>query len=228
MAVGAARLLREAGLGYDGPLAMQEFAARLWRSQFDRITYHESHDEAGNAPGTTRTSMVAVNHAALVGATREFAEARRVACGTSVSAGTHVLHGRGDRRPEGHTYDNMSRSKENLLGERASTGAAMFRFYQTLSGCGAPPGPPLRQIDIVHVSDPSRVIAFTRRRPDRRPGRDLPEQSPFLDGYLIQTDPDRLLSGSGRKPSIAIPLSTAGPTSATWGCHPCRQRPAGW
>ena len=63
MASGKARLLRQAGFGDDGPLAIQQFAGPLWQTQFDKVAYHESHDEAGNAGGSARTSMVAVNHA---------------------------------------------------------------------------------------------------------------------------------------------------------------------
>src|SRR5262249_38752315 len=51
MAGGKARLLHEAGFGNDDPLAFDQFAEALWSSQFQRVVYHESHDEAGNAEG---------------------------------------------------------------------------------------------------------------------------------------------------------------------------------
>ncbi len=52
---GKSRLLREAGFGHNGPLAMQQFAGSLWATQYNTVAYHESHDEAGNATGSLRT-----------------------------------------------------------------------------------------------------------------------------------------------------------------------------
>jgi 1,4-alpha-glucan branching enzyme len=46
---GRARLLKQAGLGGDEPLAIDTFAGRLYDSHADKVVYHESHDEAGNA-----------------------------------------------------------------------------------------------------------------------------------------------------------------------------------
>jgi 1,4-alpha-glucan branching enzyme len=135
MAGGKARLLRQAGFGDDGPLAIEQFAGPLWQTQFDKIDYAECHDEAGNAKGTARTSMVAVNHAPLVGATRDFAEARcRVACGLSMlSAGTPMFFmGEEIVAQRSYRFDNVSQSKEDLAGERAGAGARMFRFYQDI------------------------------------------------------------------------------------------------
>jgi len=76
MAGGKARLLKNAGLMESGGLDMEQFASVLYQSQFNKIVYHESHDEAGNADGTQRTIMCAVNGAPLFGTTREYAEAR--------------------------------------------------------------------------------------------------------------------------------------------------------
>src|SRR5690606_28875188 len=86
---GSARLLWEAGLGGDEPLRLFEFASALHATQFNRVVYHESHDEAGNAHNSARTLVTAVNGAALVGDTRNVAEARaRLVFGLSVfSAG---------------------------------------------------------------------------------------------------------------------------------------------
>ena len=197
---GKARLLREAGFGHDGPLAMEQFADSLWQTQFDKVTYPESHDEAGNAPGTARTSMVAVNHTALVGSTRQFAESRcRVAAGLSMLSAATPMFFMGEEvlAQKRYTYDNVSQSKEDLLGERAGGGAAMFRFYQDLIRLRrSNRAIRSRNIDVVHASDPNRVIAFTRREGQTEV---LVVASlnnhPFLDGYLIQTDPGRLPSG---------------------------------
>src|SRR5262249_13654851 len=76
MAGGKARLIKTAGTGGDGPLDVEQFAGSLYQSKFNRVTYNESHDEAGNASGTARTIVCAVNAAALVGSTRDYAEAR--------------------------------------------------------------------------------------------------------------------------------------------------------
>jgi 1,4-alpha-glucan branching enzyme len=200
MAGGAARLLRQAGFGDDGPLAIQQFADQLWRTQFDKIAYHESHDEAGNSGGTARTSVVAVNHAALVGATRDFAEARcRVACGLAMlSAGTPMFFmGEEILAQRSYRHDNVSQSKEDLAGERAGAGARMFRFYQDLIRMRrANRALRSRKIDIVHASDPNRIIAFTRRdaQTEVLVVASL-NNHPFQNGYRIQTDPGRLPAG---------------------------------
>ena len=60
-----ARLLKIAGFGNNEPLAMDIFAERLTESQYGKIVYHESHDEAGNAGGSARTMCVAVNNAVM-------------------------------------------------------------------------------------------------------------------------------------------------------------------
>jgi 1,4-alpha-glucan branching enzyme len=200
MAGGAARLVRQAGFGGDGPLAIQQFADRLWRTQFDKVAYHESHDEAGNAGGSARTSMVAVNHAALVGATRRFAEARcRVACGLSMLSAATPMFFMGEEilAQRSYRFDNVSRSKEDLAGERAGAGARMFRFYQDLIRMRrANRALRSRHIDIVHASDPNRVIAFTRRdgQTEVLVVASL-SNHPFQDGYRIHTDPGRLPAG---------------------------------
>ncbi|MGE5765126.1 MAG: alpha-amylase family glycosyl hydrolase [Mycobacterium leprae] len=200
MAGGSARLLREAGFGDDGPLRMEDFADRLWRTQFDKVVYHESHDEAGNAPGTARTSLVAVNNAPLWGTTRDFAEARsRTACGLSMLSAATPMFFMGEeivaQRP--YRFDNVDDSKEDLHGERAGAGARMFRFYQDLIRLRrANSAVRSLSIDIIHVNGSGRVIAFTRSAGQTQV---LVVASlnnrPFLDGYVIETDPGRLPSG---------------------------------
>jgi 1,4-alpha-glucan branching enzyme len=204
MSGGAARLLHDAGFGFDGPLAVDAFADRLWRSQFRHVVYHESHDEAGNASGSMRTARVAVNGAALVGATRTWAEARsRVVAGLSLlSAGTPMFFmGEEIVAQKPAKYDTLATSKEDLLGERAGDGRRMFRFYQDVIRLRrANPAVTSRRIDIVHALPATRVLAFTRR--DR--GNDLLiavslNNHPFEQGYVIQTTPDRLPDGPWRE-----------------------------
>jgi 1,4-alpha-glucan branching enzyme len=201
MAGGAARLIREAGFGHDGTLAMEAFSDRLWRTQFAKVVYHESHDEAGNAGGSLRTSKAAVNNAPLLGSTRDYAEARsRVAVGLSLlSAGTPMFFmGEEVVAQKHYRHDNIGQSKEDLHGDRGSTGARMFRYYQDLIRLRhANPAVRSHHIDIVHVHGPTRVIAFTRRLAHHEV---LVVASlnnrPFLDGYVIHTQADRLPSGA--------------------------------
>ena len=73
-----ANLLKNAGFGVPGPLNMDYFAGALLATQYNKVAYHESHDEAGNDPGTERTIVTAVNGAALLeppGAMRKAAAA---------------------------------------------------------------------------------------------------------------------------------------------------------
>jgi 1,4-alpha-glucan branching enzyme len=197
---GAARVLREAGFGHDGPLPLESFAGRLWETQLGRIAYHESHDEAGNAAGSARTSVVAVNHAPLVGATRAFAEARcRVAAGLAILAAGAPMFFMGEevvaQKPV--KYDNIGKSKEDLHGERTGDGAKMFRYYQDLIRVRrSNPAAKSHHLDVIHALGSSRVIAFTRRQGSN----ELLviaclSNAPYWDGYVIETGVDRLRSG---------------------------------
>ncbi|WP_406698808.1 alpha-amylase family glycosyl hydrolase [Singulisphaera sp. Ch08] len=200
MADGAARLLHEAGFGHDGPLAMEDFAGRLWASQFAKVAYHESHDEAGNADGSLRTSRVAVNDAALFGATRTFAEARsRVAAALSILSAATPMFFMGEEvvAQKRCKFDNIATSKEDLKGERTGNGAKMFRYYQDLIRLRrANPAVRSHSIDVVHVLGANRVIAFTRRQGSHQLliVASL-NNRPFEQGYVIQTGSDRLPSG---------------------------------
>lgn len=161
-----ARLLKHAGAGGNEPLQMDWFAGALSATQHQRVVFHESHDEAGNAGGTARTLVVAVNDAPLVDATRRWAEARaRVCCGLSVlSAGTPMFFmGEEIGAQKHYTYDNFLLHREDIVAERGGQGAALFRFYQDVLTLSRR----LRSIrghniDIVHHSNPNRVIAFKR------------------------------------------------------------------
>ncbi|HEY0021023.1 MAG TPA: alpha-amylase family glycosyl hydrolase [Longimicrobium sp.] len=200
----AARLLRQAGTGSDGPLAMGRFAAELYASRFSRVVYHESHDEAGNAGGSMRTAKVAVGNAPLAGATRAYAEARcRVVAGLSLlSAGTPMFFmGEEVVAQNLYKYDNILQAREDLHGERAGAGANMFRFYRELIALRhAHPAVRSHEIDVIHAYDPTRVLAFTRRQAQSEllVVASLNNQ-PFLNGYVLQTGWGRLPAGMWRE-----------------------------
>jgi 1,4-alpha-glucan branching enzyme len=114
-----ARLLKNAGSGAAGPLSMDDFAGALVGTQFNKIAYHENHDEAGNDPNSERTMVTAVNQAPLIGATRTFAEGRtRFAFGLAAfSAGTPMfLMGEEIGAAKYFRYNDFFLNKEDLVG----------------------------------------------------------------------------------------------------------------
>jgi 1,4-alpha-glucan branching enzyme len=161
-----ANLVVTAGYGDDRPLAMDSFAGALGWSGHAKVVYHASHDEAGNAKGSSRTIVAAVNGAALVGVTRRFAEARcRFAAGMSVlSAGTPMfLMGEevGARKP--YTYDTFINNREDLVGQSRGDGKLLFEFYRELIWLRlGHPGLQTREVDVLHAHNANRVIAFRR------------------------------------------------------------------
>ncbi|WP_349262470.1 alpha-amylase family glycosyl hydrolase [Geminicoccus sp.] len=161
-----AKLLRTAGLGDQRPLAFESFAATLYQSRLKKVVYNESHDEAGNAAGSARTIVTAVNGAPLLGETRRWAEARcRFAAALTVlSPGTPMFfmgEEVGAQKP--YRYNDFVHHKEDILGERHGIGQALFRFYRDLVRLRLnEPALRSRQLNILHVHDANRVIAFRR------------------------------------------------------------------
>ena len=200
MAGDAARLLREAGFGHDGPLPLERFADGLWQTQLGHVVYHESHDEAGNAKHSLRTIRVAVNDAPVVGSTRAFAEARcRVVAGLTVlSAGTPMFFmGEEVGAQNVYKHNNTADAKEDLHGLRTGTGARLYRYYQDLIRIRRTnPAARSRYLDVVHVLGGTRVIAFVRRAAHNELliVASL-NNHPFADGYVIQTEAHRLHPG---------------------------------
>jgi len=183
---------------------MEQFAGSLVASQFNKVVYHESHDEAGNAGGTARTIVTAVAGAPLVGATRQFAEARcRVAFGLSLlSAGTPMFFtGEEVGAQQPYRFGDFLSHRENLARERAGAGAKLFRFYQDLIRFSRRhPATRAHAIDVVHVLGATRVIAFTRSAgSDQLLVVASLRNQPFLDGYVIETDASRLPDGAWRE-----------------------------
>jgi 1,4-alpha-glucan branching enzyme len=161
-----ARLLYVAGLGDDRPLAMDYFAGALSASGQRKVVYHEDHDDAGNAENTARTMVSAVNGAPLVGATRAYAEARcRCVCGLSMlSAGTPMfLMGEELATAQPLPFHDFRPFRDNFPEERAHNGAYMFKFYQDLIRLRRNrPGLRSHLVDVIHIHNANRVIAFLR------------------------------------------------------------------
>lgn len=166
-----ARLLKQAGFGHNGPLAMTQFAAFLQQSQYDKVVFHESHDEAGNhddplSVSTARTLVIAVNDAAMTDTTRFWAEMRaRTVFGLSIlSAGTPMFFmGEEIGAQRRYKYDTFIQFRENLPGERLGRGAALFQFYQDVIALSKRlTSVRNKNIDILHAQNNSRVIAFKR------------------------------------------------------------------
>lgn len=188
-----ARLLKQAGTGGNESLRMDWFSGALYSSRYRRVVFNESHDEAGNAAGTARTIMVAVNDAPLVGATRQWAEARAKVCfGLSLlSPGTPMFFmGEEIGAQKHYTYENFLPNREDILGERTGNGKSLFQFYQELITLSRR----LRSIrshdiDILHQWNPNRIIAFKRWDGDEEVIIIASlNNTPFTEGYAIQKD----------------------------------------
>ncbi len=160
------RLITMAGVGDDRPLAMNYFAGALRASSRQKVVYHESHDEAGNARFSGRTMTVAVNRAPLLGRTRPFAEARaRVAVALAMlSAGTPMFFmGEEIGATEDYRYDDFVYHRDDFRGARSSAGAFLFRYYQDLIRLRrSHPALRSRELQLVHVHDDNRILAFLR------------------------------------------------------------------
>ena len=163
---GKARLLRNAGFGGNDPLELDAFSGVLYNTQHNQVVFPESHDEAGNAQGSARTIVVAVNYAAVIGPTRTVAEARsRVCYGLSLlSAGISMFFmGEEVTAQQAYKFDDFLQHREDIVGLRNGFGKSMFRFFQdlirtrkTLASIRS------HNIDILHQSNDNRVIAFKR------------------------------------------------------------------
>ena len=197
---GKARLLKVAGTGGDEPLDFDKFSGVLWASQYNKVVYHESHDEAGNAGGSARTMVTAVNGAAIWGATRFAAEARsRTVFGLSLlSAGTTMfLMGEeiGAMKPY-KVFDFLSH-RENILGDRVGLGANMFRFYQDIITLSRRlTSIQTHNIYIVYRSNQNRVLVIKRWKGIEQILIFISlNNRPFSNGYQIEADlmsiPDR-------------------------------------
>jgi 1,4-alpha-glucan branching enzyme len=192
-AAGKARLLKQAGTGGGEPLALDQFAGALSTTQFNKVVYHESHDEAGNDPGSTRTMVTAVNGAPIWGDTRVAAEARaRVAFGLSLlSAGTPMFFMAEEiagQKP--YTVDGWFGNREDIFGETAGLGSKMFRYYQDIITVSRRlPSIRSGNIFVVHSSNDDRVMATKRWSGNEEVIVIVSlNNEPFEGGYAIQSD----------------------------------------
>jgi 1,4-alpha-glucan branching enzyme len=166
----SANLLRTAGMGGDGDLAMDRFAKVLEATGRKTVVYHESHDEAGNSEHSRRTLMVAIaagpDTPPPTGELRRIAEARcRFVAGmTLLSAGTPMfLMGEEVGAIKDFTFDGFMENREDLEGQRHGEGKHLFRFYRDLIRLRrrhhtfATPN-----IEIVAAHNSDRLLAFRR------------------------------------------------------------------
>jgi 1,4-alpha-glucan branching enzyme len=185
-----AKLIKTAGFGDDRALAMNYFAGVLSTTGGDHVVYNESHDEAGNSQGTRRTIVVAAAGAPLERETRRYAEARcRFAFGVTVlSAGTPMfLFGEEVGFAKDFLYNQIFANREDFYGYRRTSGRFLFAFYRDLIRLRlASPGLRSRLIDVLHVHDANRVLAWRRwgQGEDYFVLASL-NNRPFRDGYTI-------------------------------------------
>jgi 1,4-alpha-glucan branching enzyme len=161
-----AKLLRNSGYGDGRPLAMSFFAGAVRASGSGKVVYNDSHDEAGNSPGSARTICLAVNNAPLIGATRIWAEARvRVAAGlTLLSAGTPMFFmGEEVGAQEPYRYNDFLTHREDIVGLKAGIGRFLFAYYRDLIALSrATPSIRSHNIEPLLGDDSNRLIAFRR------------------------------------------------------------------
>ncbi len=191
-----ANLLKTAGMGGDGELAMDRFAETLAATGRKTVVYHESHDEAGNSEHSGRTLMVAIaadkDTPPPTGELRKIAEARVhfVAGMTLLSAGTPMfLMGEEIGALKDFKYDAFLENREDLHGERKGAGKQLFRFYgdlirlrrrhHTLSTAN---------IEITQVHNADRVLVFHRwKGPEHYLVASTLSDAGYPEGYEVKT-----------------------------------------
>lgn len=210
---GTAKLVYSSAVHPGESLHMDWFAGALETSRFSKVVYSESHDEAGNSSGpfedpdwahrpnpaydldkeytSHRGIVTASNGAPLVGNTRRYAEARcRFTWGvTCLSAGIPMfLFGEEVGAEKRFKYNAVLQNKEDYLGMAKGSGQFLFRFYADLNALrSANSGFRGTDIEIMHVHNDNRVIAF-RRRDEKQSFLVVASLSdhPFADGYVIE------------------------------------------
>ncbi|HMH24589.1 MAG TPA: alpha-amylase family glycosyl hydrolase [Puia sp.] len=200
---GKPRILKEAGFGDDRPLLMDQLSSFLYSSQFNKVVFQESHDEAGNAQGTARTMVIAANYSPIFGDTRVWAERRsRVAFGLSLLSPGIPMFFMGEETAalKNYTVNSFLGNREDLEGDRAGIGAGMFRYYQDLiklsRRLGSVRG---SNIDILHVNNDGRVIVFKRWSGDEQVLIAVSFNNNPFPAYTVDSDPFRLPDGGWKE-----------------------------
>lgn len=202
-------LLNAARSNSEAPLNMDWFADALMGTQYHKIVYNESHDEAGNSEGpfydktweerdeehkrntSERTINVAVDSAPLFGDTRKYAEARcRFAWGVTVlSAGTPMfLFGEEVGAEKRFKYKNVTKNKEDLHRMREGSGKNLYKFYSEVNALRLRSSALRSQnIAILHKHNDNRVIVF-RRWNDKESYLVFAcmADRPFANGYVVE------------------------------------------
>ena len=165
-----ANLLWTAGMGGNGPLAMDAFAGVLAATGRKTIVYHESHDEAGNSPHSRRTLAAALalseGEPPPDGEVRLIAEARcRFAAGMALlAAGTPMfLMGEEIGATKDFRFNDFLNQRLDLPAARADGGGRLYAFYRDLIRLR------LRHraftslnIDVIATHNDDRLIVFRR------------------------------------------------------------------
>jgi 1,4-alpha-glucan branching enzyme len=185
-------LLLTAGEGGDGPVNMTAFAEELARTGQHKVVYHASHDEVGNAAGSRRTLLTAVNANGPVEASQlPFAEARmRFVVGMAMlSAGTPMFvmgEEVGAQKP--FTFDNFTNNREDIVRLARIGGNRLFKFFQDVIRFRLSHSA-LRShnIEVLQSDNDARVLGF-RRWDDREEllvAASLNDR-PFASGYTLR------------------------------------------
>ena len=89
-----------------------------------------------------------------------------------------------------YTFDGFLPNRENILGERAGNGKALFRFYQdVISLSRRLASIRSHNIDILHQSNSNRIIAFKRWNGAEEVIIAASfNNAPFANGYVIEKD----------------------------------------
>lgn len=199
---GRARLIKVAGYGRNERIIMDWFAGALSASGTRKVVYHESHDEAGNAEGSARTIVVAVDGAPLIGETRRYAEARcRFAAAMSLLSAATPMFFMGEEvgASRNYVHDRTREAREDYFALREGDGQRLFSFYRDLIRLRLDrPGLRSRNIDVVYAHNDHRIIAFRRwEGPQEFFVIGSLNDQPFGNGYTLRNS--RLVGGNWRE-----------------------------
>ena len=150
--------------------------------------------------------MEAVSGAPIIGATRQYAEARcRFAVAMNVlSAGTPMFfmgEEIGAQNMFLYQTQNFLAERENIIGDTTGIGANLFHFYQDIIRFRlSHPSIRTHSLTLAYVSDANRIIAFVRTEPTEQlliVGS--LSNTAFANGYFLQANAGSLPDGNWRE-----------------------------